>query len=86
MPADKENAARGQHYALIATGFLGALGAALGFAGHDWLGGTFVVSSLIPIVAHFLGRRAPEPKSRRRPEPPQLEQPITPRRATPESG
>lgn len=35
LAADKEIAARGQHYALLATVFLGALGAALGFGGHD---------------------------------------------------
>ncbi len=80
LAADKEIASRGQHYALCATVFLGGLGAALGFAGHDWLGGAFVVSSLIPIVAHFLARSAPEPKGRLRSDQPQVEQAAPPRR------
>ena len=80
LATDKEIASRGQHYALIATLFLGGLGAALGFGGHDWLGATFVVSSLVPIVAHFLARGAAEPKHTPNPDQPQLEPPAPPPR------
>jgi uncharacterized membrane protein len=80
LAADKEIASRGQHYALIATLFLGALGAALGFGGHDWLGATFVVSSLVPIVAHFLARGVAEPKNKPKPDQPQPERPAPPPR------
>jgi uncharacterized membrane protein len=86
LAADKEIASRGQHYALLATLFLGALGAALGFAGHDWLGGTFVVSSLVPIVAHFLTRKAPEPKNQPGSDQTQLEQLPRPDSARDEPG
>ena len=71
LAADKEIARRGQNYALIATAWLGGLGAALGFAGHDWLGGAFVVSSLVPIVAHFLAHKMPETKTKSKPDQPQ---------------
>lgn len=76
LAADKEIAKRGQHYALLATAWLGGLGAALGYTGHDWLGGAFVVSSLVPIVAHFLGRRAPDPGRKQSPDQPQVEAPA----------
>jgi uncharacterized membrane protein len=68
LAADKEIASRGQHYALFATMWLGGLGAVLGYTGHDWLGGAFVVSSLVPIVAHFLARTILEPKNKPAPD------------------
>lgn len=80
LAADKEIASRGQHYALMATVFLGGLGAALGFAGRDWLGATFVVSSLVPIVAHFLARGAAEPRSKPKPDQSRSDRPSAPRR------
>ncbi|OJW16375.1 MAG: hypothetical protein BGO49_18680 [Planctomycetales bacterium 71-10] len=69
LAADREIASRGQHYALIATGGLGAAGLVLGLTGHDWLGGVCFISALVPVVAGFLGGpanptkpEAPDPK------------------------
>ncbi len=72
LAADTQIARRGQNYAPSATVILGFLGAALGFGNHDWLGGAFVVSSLVPIVAHFLGRGAAEPRKKQKPDQPQV--------------
>lgn len=63
LAADREIASRGQHYALIATGSLGAAGLVLGLTGHDWLGGVCFISALFPVVASFLGTQASPAKS-----------------------
>jgi uncharacterized membrane protein len=67
LASDREIAKRGQDYALVVTLFLGVMGALVTLQGYQAAGSAFVVGACVPIVAHFLGRRAAEPKTAREP-------------------